>query len=149
MKKYIFMIVLPLFLLSCNLSDKEDIDKAQIVNILRDIEYIFNSGDSVQQKYDKIMAYYHEDYLHNSERIVSVGNFWHLRINDFTNIKIDDISISLDDDRALARFKLTFFDRDNKPNGPYPEPTLGILSFFWHDFTSWRIYGNQISNNRF
>ena len=147
MIKYIFIVIISLFLITCNLSEKEDIDKAQITNILRDIENIFNGVDSVQNKHDKIISYYHTDYLHNSERLVSVGNFWSIRLNDYTNIKIEDIRINLDDDFAFASFKLTFFDRDNKPNGPYPEPVFGILSYFWHDLTSWRIYGNQNSNN--
>ena len=143
MKKYIFILVLPLFFLSCDLSDSEDISRAQIVNTLRDIEYIFNGTDSVQQKHDKIMKLYHEGCTHlNAE--VNINNFWALKINDYTNIKIEDISINSNDgfESASARLKFTFFDRDNQPNGPYLEPALGIISQFRIVSGNWSICGN-------
>ena len=148
MIKYIFILILPLFLLSCNLTDKDDIDKAMIVNILRDIEYVFNGAETVMQKHEKIMFYYDENFLHDSVRYVSINNHWHLLINDFSSIKIEDISITLlDDDSALARFKITFFDRDHKPSPTLPEPYhQGYLSYFWYNSNNWKIYGNQNPN---
>ena len=134
MKRLLFLILISLLWSACNLSD-DDIARSLIAGILRDIEFQFNQQNP-DQSVKKIMEYYHPDYKHNSEGgLVSVENFWSKYIIDYSSMKIENVDIDFyNDDRAIAQFKITFFDKDNKPSILYkaPEP-FGILSYYKHD----------------
>ena len=53
--KYLLLIFLSiLIILSCDLSDPEDVDKAEIEEILQDIEFAFTYEDEIA-----IMSFYH------------------------------------------------------------------------------------------
>ena len=144
--------MLSLLLLSCNLSDKNQINRSQIANLLRDIEFEFNK-QIPNQSLEKIMSCFHRDYKHNSNQILSVENYWSKNLTDYRSIKIEDVDIvDLDDDYAEVRFKMTFFNTEDKPTLHFMDPKgNGFMSYFKYE-NSWKIYGNQRdseSNNRF
>jgi len=147
-------LFLTMLFFSCKLSDKDDIDKAEINGIIRDIQSAFNGrGESVEQKHKKIMSYYRTDFYHDLVKYPTVENFWYKLIIENKSMVIDDVNIKLleDDSEAKVEFKVTLVDQNDNTLGPFPEPEPGViifgyLSYFYYDQTGWKIYGNHRKN---
>ena len=69
---FIFLLVVS-FLSSCDLSSPEDGDKAEIKEILNDIETAFIFDDQ-----DGIMQHYHPEFLHNNSSFSSEYIVWEI-----------------------------------------------------------------------
>jgi hypothetical protein len=126
--------------LSCSFSKSDDVDRAQIADVLKRIEQSFNNWDHV----NNIMSHYHPDFLHNGATHNAEEFVWRERKINFIQMQIEVISIEIyDHDFALARLRVYYFDRDHR-YGPFIEPEhFGDMSYFFHDQVRWWIYGNR------
>ena len=141
MKKIIILFLSILILNSCIFSDKESIDKAQILDILKQIEYSFNQFDL-----EPIMKNYHPDFFHRGKTFYNEESVWIDRKVLYLNLLIDDIKITLDHNFAIVRMKVYFWEYHNEIPIQFIEPEInGDMSYFYFDdyIGEWKIFGNQ------
>ncbi len=140
----IIIILFCLMLISCSGSTKNsDIQKSLIADVLFRIEEAFNEFNA-----DKIISYYHTDFLHAGVNLMNAYYDWQDRMTLFNRIEIEVLDIELNGEYATAFLKIYFFDTDN-PYGPFLTPErYGDLAYFIHDKGKWSLYGNQTFNNR-
>ncbi len=141
MRKFcsIIIVISSMFLLiSCDGSTSDsDVAEFQINEILDDIVENFNNHDL-----DAIMAFYHNDFLHNGDNLAYVRYDWQARMVGYLTMEIEDVEVEKDGLDAVASFTmiLSTYDEDFY----YLEPAdHGDFSYFRKELTSWEIYGNQ------
>ena len=137
MKPTIYILLLSLiFLASCSGSDK-NIEFSIIRDILQDIQISFN-----QRELDKILSYYHPDFLHKGKNIYAITNDWQHYMNTYLELNIEIIDLDIRDYEAIARIKITWKDQ-NHTYPPYIDPeTRGEMSYFYKEHRDWKIIGN-------
>ncbi len=135
MKRLIPILLLSVFLFSCDVSSPEDADKAEILGVLDAIKDSFNQIDL-----DGIMQNYHPDFLHNTDNFTFEENVWQERINQYFLIDFLDIEIELHDNFSTVSFIMKL-DED-----VFNEPVdHGDVSYFYREFEGWKICGNEFS----
>jgi len=146
--KYLLVILCACLLLSCSDPQDEDIDRARISNIIRDIEYSFNQHDATGFDASPIMQYYAEYYLNNGENKINAQSEWTKRANRFSSMKTEIHNIDVSTTPAEVRLTVTFLEWNSSSPFIYTDPgTYGDLSYFCNDDVSgWVICGNQEGN---
>jgi hypothetical protein len=146
MKQRIVVISAILFLIltGCDLSTPEEANLAEIRNALDDIEIAFN-----YQRLDDIIVHYALDYRHNGNDYQDVLLDWDIRLNDYQELKISEITIELDDDRATVSLI-----REFKNNGMVAVILIdpadsGDISYWELKNNAWKICGNRLTGWEF
>jgi len=137
--KLILIMILSCILLSCfsNTND-DDIQRSRIMDRLQRVQEAFN-----QANWDTIMNYYHPNFYHNGQNYYTQRLIWREMTAFYNRISIDIINIDVNEDYAIARFVLYYYDMNNQ-YGPYIEPEhRGDISYFYYDRGEWWVYGNQ------
>ena len=130
----ITVFLLLIFLTSCDLSSPEDIDEAEIKEILSDIETAFIFDDQ-----DGIMQHYHPEFLHGNNSLSSEYIIWEIRRNHYETMMINDIEIELNNQFATVDFTLTFDDETTQE----PSTQHGDMSYLYREYDDWKICGNN------
>jgi len=141
--KYMLIILLSIMLfISC--SDKGDVPKARVANIIRDIEHSFNNTVMGGSDVSSIMKYYHDDYSHNGAVKAIAQAKWSERADLYDGMKAEIIRISIDGDYGIATLKITFYLRGGETVPPYTDPdTFGDMSYFIEQDKVWKIWGKD------
>ncbi len=136
MKHLLFFFVIASIIVSCDLSDPEDVDKAEIEDILNDIVISYTFLDL-----EGIMENYHLDFLHGSDSFNAEQIIWEIRQNEYDVMSITDIDIELNDNFATAFFTLTFDEQTTQE----PSAEFGDMSYFYREYDDWKICGNNFT----
>ena len=143
MKYCLFLILILLF--SCDdFTSSEDINKHNIEDILDHIQTSFYTDDVTS-----IMENYHPDFRHNTNSFSDEETLWQIRVVDFYDIAIEDVTIDLNNSIwATASFKLTLFYDEDKIVTMEPSEANGDLSYFYKDDGQWKICGKDFISPR-
>ena len=138
MNKLLLCLLLLVVVSSCGLTKDDDaVQQARIADIIQRIMDAFNRNDEV----DKIMSYYHRDFLHDGLNDDYARHWW--RGKRVENSMIESVSgqrsIEIDGSYARAVLVINFINLENMQI-PYPGY---IMSYFYHERGEWKIYGNQ------
>ena len=136
MKTLIFLILLSILFTGCSgFSDAETVDDNKIMDILTDLEIAFNSSDL-----ESIYNLYHPGFLHDGNSMHEERILWQIRVNDFSVLKIENISIEyLESYKAVVSFDLKL----GKTDYSCPDE-IGDFSYFINENGEWHIYGNHL-----
>jgi len=135
-KHLLFFFVIASIIVSCDLSDPEDVDKAEIEDILNDIVISYTFLDL-----EGIMGNYHPDFLHGADSYNSEQIIWEIRQNEYDVMSIADIYIELNDNFATAFFTLTFDEQTTQE----PSTEFGDMSYFYREYDDWKICGKNFT----
>jgi len=143
--KYLTFLSLCILISSCSgFSSSEDINEAEIIEMLEDIRIAFNLADI-----DQIMSHYHSEYFHNGDLYEDEIIRWESRLNNYVELDITGIDIDLDDGFAIAYFTLILRTSDNTESWSEPSDENGDISYLIFNSNTWEVYGNQIDPNQF
>ena len=139
--KIVVTLLVVLLLLSCSGSDK-NVEKSIIRDILQQIEDSFNRTEDL----DRIMRFYHRDFLHKGGNIYYWEGEWHDRMVLYQRLSIEIISdIEVINEYATARLKITFTDVDGRETMYIDPETFGDMSYFLYEpHNDWKIIGNGL-----
>lgn len=126
-----------LLFVSCDLSSPEEVDNAEIEDIFTSIESAFIFADL-----DKIMDYYHPEFLHGTDTYNFERIIWEIRLNDYEVLEISDIDIDLNDEFAVVSFTMQLGDITSLE----PSAEFGDISYFYREYGEWKICGNNFSS---
>jgi len=132
---FFLLLIIFIFIFSCDTTSPEDLDKSMIIDILDSIQSNFNFDDL-----GGIMQYYHQDFLHNGddfdwERDV----IWFTRLNDYGNLIFENVDIALNGNYATASF-LMYLDETISQE---PSDENGDISFFYYEHGNWKLCGED------
>jgi len=136
MKIFFLSFILIFACVSCDLSSPEEVDNAEIEEILRDIENAF-----IYYDLSAIMQHYHPGFLHGTNSYNFEQVIWEIRMNEFDLISIENIEIDLNDSFAVVAFTLIFDDLTTQE----PSAEHGDLSYFYREYDDWKICGNNFT----
>ena len=130
-----------LVLLSCNSNlSKTEIDKSRINDILDQITDQF-----IAYNINSIMTCYHQDYYHKSYDKDEQKTIWLDRRSQYNLMQIENLTIEINDNRAVAKFVLKYSNENGEDIFVEPED-IGDLSYFIKENNEWKIYGNQLEH---
>ncbi|MDP8269311.1 MAG: hypothetical protein P9L97_11350 [Candidatus Tenebribacter davisii] len=134
--RYIFisLSLIILFSISCDTTSSEELNKIEITDILDLIQISFNMNDI-----DGIMQSYHQYFFHNGDDFDFERTRWEIRLNDNDDLLFEDIEITLNGNFATASFIM----RLDETSTDEPSDENGDISYFYHDFESWKICGKD------
>lgn len=137
MKKILFLLLISVVIISCDLSSPEDVNKSEIKNIFDEIKTVFNFNDL-----DAIMQNYHPEFKHNTNDWAFEEIVWNIRLNDYDVIDFSDLQIDLHGDYATVYFTM-YLDAE-----AFQEPSTenGDISYFYWDTNRWYLCGNEFSD---
>jgi hypothetical protein len=139
--KFILAFIFIIFITGCDLTAPKDVDKINIKNILRDIETAFRNHDI-----DAIMQFYHPQFYHDEEHYQNVKERWLIRLIDYIEIQITNISVTFTNDEwAVASFSLRFIAVNQTYTFDEPSLENGDFSYFVKESGVWRICGKDYS----
>ena len=119
--------------------ESEEISKDRIEDIFEDIEILFAQGDT-----DKIMDFYHEDYLHNGDILENAEYNWETRAFNYNFLDFENLEFEFDSFSATVSFHMILANPDSSVT--FVEPLEhGDLSYFYKEEGLWQVYGNQES----
>lgn len=122
---------------SCDITNPEQNAKAEILELLEDIEHYFNYKEIAP-----ILAMLDPEYQHNGMGTWQFRNLWEGRMATWLLLEISEVSVEIDGDYATASMRLKFIN----PEGEYLlyEPqSSGDISYFFYDGYRWKICGNE------
>ena len=134
--KYILILLVSilLFSTSCKTTSPEELDKNAIIDILDSIQSNFNFGDL-----DGIMQYYHQDFNHNGDNFDFERIRWEIRLNEYDELHFENIEINLNGDYATASFVMHLDETITQE----PSDDNGDISYFYYEFGSWKLCGED------
>jgi len=144
-RNILVLVIVAFLLMACNPNGDDEKDaKAQIVNIIREIEYTFNNTVQGGNDVSSIMKYYSEDYRHNGANKMEVNNRWVTRAREYSSMRVEVIDVYknyIDDNRNVV-LTTYFYSRSNN------NPVLDIyndFSVFSDEDGGWKIIGNGVN----
>ncbi len=139
--KYLIMIILAatsLMITSCgDYSTNDEIAKSQIIDKLDFIRDAFNERDL-----DKIMTAYDPEFLNNGDTYNSEEYIWQSRLTLYFAMDYSNLTVHVNNDKAVASFVITFSNNDNSDTFSTPEE-LSDISYFHEILGTWSLIGNQ------
>ncbi len=136
MKNLIFILIIGSVIVSCDLSSPEEVDTAEIEEILQDIQNAFIYEDETV-----IMSFYHPEFLHGTDTYNAEQIIWESRLNEYDLMSIAEIEIELNDNFATVYFTLTFDAQTTQE----PSTEHGDMSDFYREYDDWKICGNNFT----
>jgi len=129
---YFLLIIISIFILSCDTTSPEELDKNAIIDILDSIQSNFNFDDL-----DGIMQNYHQYFNHNGDDFNwERDTVWSTRLNEYDELLIENIDVIINGDFATASFLMQLDETTSQ------EPSEnGDASYFYYEFGSWKICG--------
>ena len=139
MKKYFFPLfaLILIFLISCDTTSPEELDKNAILDILDSIQSNFNFDDP-----EGIMQYYHQDFFHNGDYYDFERIRWEIRLRDYDDLLFENIEIELNGNYATAYFLMHLDETITEE----PSDENGDLSYFFYELGSWKLCGKDFIN---
>jgi hypothetical protein len=126
-----------LFLTSCDLSKPEDVNKAEIEQILDQMKVDFRQLDL-----DGIMSYYRSDYLHSGSGLNAERTKWQTRMNTFSSFDFVNLSYDINEDSAVVSGTSKWITTMQVLESSEPQDN-GDFSYFLKENGIWKIYGNH------
>ncbi|MCD4652260.1 MAG: hypothetical protein K8S56_10835 [Candidatus Cloacimonetes bacterium] len=121
------------------ISSSNTIATAEIEDILSNITKDFN-----HLEIEAIRQYYDDDFLHDGDNVNMAMTDWGVRATDYTNLRFDNISISIDGELATASFTMRLDRVGTVITESFHEPEDGgELSYFHSAYGEWLLWGNQ------
>ncbi len=138
MRKYFFplLALIFLFIISCDITSSEELDKNEIIDILDSIQSNFQFDDLYG-----IMQYYHQDFLHNEDDYDWEMFIWEQRIADYDELNFENIEIVLNGNYATAYFLMHLDDTFTEE----PSDENGDISYFFYESGSWKLCGKNFT----
>lgn len=134
---FAIIMLLSLFLLSCDLDNEESLSQKEIRDILYDVSMDFNLGNTFG-----IMDHVHQEYRHNGKISHHLNEEINRRRDRFQLLEIEVIFIDINGDYAVAHTRDHY--RSSIENVTFNEPEdSGYFSYFFRSNGTWLIYGNQ------
>ena len=134
---FAIIMLLSLFLLSCDLDNEESLSQKEIRDILYDVSMDFNLGNTFG-----IMDHVHQEYRHNGKTFYQMNEEINRRRDRFQLLEIEVIFIDINGDYAVAHTRDHY--RSSIENVTFNEPEdSGYFSYFFRSNGTWLIYGNQ------
>lgn len=134
---FAIIMLLSLFLLSCDLNNEESLSQKEIRDILYDVSMDFNLGNTFG-----IMDHVHQEYRHNGKISYHLNEEINRRRDRFQLLEIEVIFIDINGDYAVAHTRDHY--RSSIENVTFNEPEdSGYFSYFFRSNGTWLIYGNQ------
>ena len=134
---FAIIMLLSLFLLSCDLDNEESLSQKEIRDILYDVSMDFNLGNTFG-----IMDHVHQEYRHNGDISYHLNEEINRRRDRFQLLEIEVIFIDINGDYAVAHTRDHY--RSSIENVTFNEPEdSGYFSYFFRSNGTWLIYGNQ------
>ena len=143
-----FKIILSIFLslvliISCHSSSADEINKDELETILENIATAFNNDDI-----DAIMQNYLEDFKHNDLNYNSMKLFWQIQRIDYVDMFVDNISVEIQDYRAVMTFTMTFLSGESEIVSQEPSEEYGFISYYRKINGVWYVCGKDYGNFR-
>jgi hypothetical protein len=140
--KYRLLIIvctmtLLMFCISCDLSKPEDVNKAQIEQILEQMKVDFRQLDL-----QAVMSVYSPNYYHNGTGLSAEGAKWQQRMNQYSSFDFINLNYDINDDTAVVSGFAKWYTESEVETTAEPADN-GDFSYFIKEQGIWRIYGNQ------
>jgi len=142
--RFLLIVLLAIFLFSCDSTDPQDYAKARIDQILTDIEINFNSNNLVE-----LMKNYHTNYRQYDEGYYldynDISERWESRLANQALVEINDRDIELQGD-FWAKVNCTLIFISDEGTIEYIEPSSenGDISYFYKNSAGeWKICGKD------
>ncbi|MCF7918818.1 MAG: hypothetical protein K9N06_02770 [Candidatus Cloacimonetes bacterium] len=137
--RLIFLIILSLQLFSCDLSSPEEASKANLTSALDKLQLAFDLHNI-----DDIMVYYASDYMHNGDDRDDVQLDWEIRLNDYQEMTLENITIDLSGSRATISFNRRFYNNGLMVHVLVDPDDNGDMSYWELKNSEWQISGNEL-----
>jgi len=134
----IFVIVILLTILSCDITSAEEASEANLRTALDELELAFNF-----HHLDEIMVHYSTEYLHNGDDWEDVELDWNIRLNDFQEMELENVVMDIGDGRATVSFNRRFLNNSIMEEVLIDPEENGDMSFWEREFDEWKIIGNK------
>jgi ketosteroid isomerase-like protein len=133
------ILAVTFFLVSAckDVTSSDDLDRSRIEDIVDGIRDAFNAQDL-----DAIMDYYHPDYRHKGHSYTQERQIWALRMIDYVDMTIEDVSIDLNGAHATVSFKMTLTNSTDSDLTLEPYEN-GDFSYFLKEDGFWKVWGDQ------
>lgn len=133
-----FLLLMLITLVTCDLTNPIDNDSSQIKDLLYDLSIAFNN-----KEIENVMNYVHPDFLHNGLIPFTLRELWLDRMAVYSLMSIENISVQVTDEHAVATFRIRFEGQDGEIEYEAPFELSDVSYFYFHQ-DKWKLYGNQV-----